>query len=451
MSRWNLAWLLGVPGLVILGVAVSISAPPPDKDYQLVRTVVDVLAEVDKHYVRELTDKDKQRLVSDMLNGGLEQLDKHSQYFDSEAYKSFESQNEGQFGGVGLMLGIDAKKNVLKVESPIPGTPAWTAGLKADDLILKIDDKSTEGMRVEDARGLIKGAPDTVVNLNVQTGDEKPRTVPLTRAVIAMHPVKGVSRDPADPTKWDYMVDPVDKIALVRLEGFNELTDKEMKLAVEAAKAAGAKGLVLDLRENPGGLLGQAVLVANMFIPDGTIVSTKDRNGSGKKWLADPKLVLWPTNYPLAVLVNGGSASASEIVASAIQDNKRGVVIGDRTYGKGSVQKVFPLAHGKDAVKLTCEVWMTPNNKNIHRWPDSKETDEWGVKPDAGFEVKVTDDERRQHAMHLRDIELVRPKAKDAKEAPKYEDKVLNRALEYLRDKVRGVGAAPIQKWDNAV
>lgn len=445
MSRWNLGWLIGLPALVVLGVAVTASAPPPDQDYQLVRTVVDVLAEVDKNYVRDLSENDKKQLISDMINGGLSRLDPHSEYFTEKEYKDFENQTEGHFGGVGIMLGIDAKTGILKVESPIPGTPAYDAGVQSNDLILKVGTVSTEKIRVEEARKLIMGPPGTDVTLQLLSeGAKATRDVTLKRAVIEVNPVKGFARRADDPRKWDYLADPAAKIALVRLEAFNEKTDKELAAALADAEKAGAKALILDLRDNPGGLLTQAIKVSNMFLSEGKIVSTKGRATAGRSWDADKTKTVW--TKPLAVLVNKQSASASEIVASALQDHKRAVVVGERTYGKGSVQKIFQLPHGADAVKLTSEVWLTPAGKNIHRWPTSKDEDEWGVRPDAGFDVKVTPEEYVQYILHLRQAGQVKGKGpkvdppadpKDPKPAP-FVDKVVEKALEHLRTKIAG-------------
>ncbi len=465
MSRWNLVWLLVVPAAFALGLAVTVSAPPPDKDYQLVRSIVDVLAEVDKNYVRELSDDDKKKLVEDMINGGLSKLDPYSEYFNQEELQAFETQSEGQYGGVGIILGKDPKTSYLKVETPMPGSPAYDAGVHADDLILKVGDKSTESMQIQDARHVIMGEPGTKVTLTLlRDGTTKPEEITLTRARIEVHPVKGVARDPADPAKWDYLADKENKIALVRLQLFNERSDKELKAAVEQAQRDGAQALVLDLRDNPGGLLNQAVAVADLFLDHGTIVGTKDRNGNGRSWSAkEPGTLLDPADkHPMAVLVNRYSASASEIVAAALQDNKRAVVVGERSYGKGSVQKVFDLPGRHAAVKLTTEKWITPNGRNITRWPDAKETDEWGVHPDPGLEVKLTDDDRRKYVQHMREVEVVRkpgatkeaPKADGAakeKEKPPYKDPVLEKALEHLRKQLKEVGAAPAGgPWRNA-
>ena len=460
MSRWNLTWLIGLPGIVLLTLAVSASAPPPSQDYRLVRTIVDVLAEVDKHYVRELTEADKKRLVEEMINGGLEKLDPHSQYFNEQELQQFESNSDGQFGGIGIVLQADPKSGFLKIESPMPGTPAYEAGVQAGELILKVDGKSTEGMTVDDARGIIKGHAGTKVTLMLQPeGSKDSREVVLTRANIELHPVLGYMRRADDPKLWDFMVDKQNKIALVRVITFNEKTTDEIRAAVREAEQAGAKGLIIDLRDDPGGLLDQAIKVADLFLNDGIIVSTKDRQGGVKSRMAEKAGTIFEpaAQRPIVVLVNRMSASASEIVASALQDHGRAIVIGERSYGKGSVQKVFPLKVTNvpsGAVKLTSEVWLTPKGKNIHRWPDSKETDEWGVRPNEGFDVKLTDDDRRQYLLHMRSLEMVKgkpgtgpvvnpavPVAAPAAVTP-YKDPVVEKALEYLRGKIQEAGNA---------
>jgi carboxyl-terminal processing protease len=447
MSRWNLVWLLVVPAAVALGLAVTASAPPPDKEYQLVRTIVDVLAEVDKSYVRELSDAEKKKLVEDMINGGLGRLDPYSEYFNAEELTAFETLSEGEFGGVGILLALDAKVPYLKVETPMPGTPAYNAGIQANDLILKVGDKSTENMTIAEARKLITGKAGTQVTLTVvHEGTAKPVEVTLTRAVIEIHPVLGVARDPADPTKWDFMIDKENKVALIRLLGFNEKSDKELRAAVEQAEAAGARALILDLRDNGGGLLDQAVLVADLFLDNGVIVSTKNRSGGGRSWSAKSDgTVFGPAAArPMAVLINGGSASASEIVAAALQDHHRAAVVGERSYGKGSVQKVFPLPEGHAAVKLTSETWLTPAGKTINRLPTAKESDEWGVGPDPGLEVKVTNEQRLAYVNHWRKVDAIKKAGAKGEAAEKpYQDPVVEKALEHLRGKLKAVGGVP--------
>ncbi len=452
MSKWNLAWVVLVPVLVAVGLVVNATAPPPDKDYQLVRSVVDVLAEVDRNYVRELSPDDKKKLVEEMINGGLSRLDEHSTFFNEDELTAFNSQTDGQFGGVGVMLGLDPKTQFLRVESPVPGTPAYEAGVLAGDLIMKVDDKAVEKLRADEVRGMIKGKPGTTIKLTIaREGDKEPREFVLKRAMIEIHPVKGFARTAADPAKWDWFADPAAKVAFIRLVGFSEKTDKELKEAVAEAEKQGAKALILDLRDNPGGLLSQAVAVSDLFLTEGTIVATGDRRGEATKpprrtytAKADGTVFEPAADRPMVVLVNRNSASAAEIVAAALQDHHRAAVVGERSFGKGSVQKVFPLPNSQAAVKLTTEAWLTPAGKNIHRWPDSKEADEWGVKPDAGNEVKLTDKERTAYYQHLRDLDLVKgkPGAGGAAEAAKtFADPVIEKALDILRAKLKALPA----------
>jgi carboxyl-terminal processing protease len=466
MSSRNLVWLVSVPAFVLIGLAIGYSAPAPDKDYKLVRQIVDVLAEVDANYVRELSDDDRQKLVEDMIDGGLHQLDPHSEYLNAARLAEFESTSEGSFGGVGITLGVDPKTKFLKVEHPMPGTPAYNAGVVAGDLIVKIEDASTEGMKVDEARKRITGPVNTPVTLTLRREGRNPADQPvtLTRGRIEMHPVTGVARQKGDPLRWDWLLDPQAKIGYVRIATFSELTAKELRQAVGEIEAAGGRGLVLDLRDNPGGLLNQAIDVVDTFLAEGRIVATKDRRGNERAFTAKPAGTMFlptPDNpRPIAVLVNRNSASASEIVAAALQDQlpNRVVVVGERSYGKGSVQKLLRLPHADPpaAVKLTTETYWRPSGKNIHRYPDAKETDEWGVRPSAGMEVPTTEEERVRFAVEQRKLEYVAgrpdvvgpnpppaptPRGADGKplvdESKPFEDKVLQRALESIRAKLR--------------
>ncbi len=443
MSRWNLAWLIVVPMAVITGLTLSWAAPSNerDKDYKLVRKVVDVLAEVDAHYVRELDDKAKEKLVEDMINGGLERLDRYSSYMNADELKQFESQTEGNFFGVGIQLGTDPKSGLLMVISPMVGTPAYDAGVLAGDLIIKIDDKSTENMRLNEAVKLIQGKEGTKVKLTViHEASRETESLDISRARIEVKTVLGWKRTEADARQWDWFVQ--DGIGYIRLVQFTEHTTDDLKRAVAAIEGAGAKALVLDLRDNPGGLLSSAIDVSDLFLSEGRIVSTRDRNNRGRAWDAKDEGTLFK-GKPMAVLVNKNSASASEIVAAALQDNKRAVIVGERTFGKGSVQKIIKLnSDPPTALKLTTDSYWRPNGVNIHRHEDAKDTDEWGVKPDNGFEIVLKDEERLEYLKYRRARDLV--KGKNFKEAKKddkkddkpFKDKVLDKAVEYLKTKI---------------
>lgn len=462
MTSRNLVWLLVVPGLVAVGLAIGYSAPAPDKDYKLVRQMVDVLAEVDASYVRELSDDDRQKLVEDMIDGGLRQLDPHSEYLNEARLKDFELTSGGSFGGVGITLAIDQPTKFLKVDHPMPGTPAYNAGVVAGDLIVKVGDDSTEGMKIDEAKKRITGPLKSNVTLTLRREGKGEFPVTLTRAQIEMHPVGGVARKPADPLTWEWFVDPAAKIALIRIATFSDLTAKEVRAAVQEIEAAGARGLILDLRDNPGGLLNQAIEVADLFLPEGRVVATRDRRGNERAFTARPEGTLFlptPDNpRPIAVLVNRNSASASEIVAAALQDHGRAVVVGERTFGKGSVQKLLQLPHAEPraAIKLTTETYWRPSGKNIHRYPDSKETDDWGVRPTQGLEVPTTEDERIRYMVEMKRAEYVHgrpdvvgpnpppaptPRAADGRpfvdDSKPFEDRVLQRAVAAVREKLR--------------
>jgi carboxyl-terminal processing protease len=465
MSQRNLAWLIVVPMAVLFTGVFTYTAPPPEQDYKMVRTVVDVLAEVDKSYYRELTEAERKKLVEDMINGGLHTLDPASVYFNEEQLRQFSQDNKGTYVGIGALLGIDPKTNTLMIASPIPDSPAMEAGLQAGDLILKIDGQSSEGLDTDAARSKIKGEPGTPVTLTLLRpgAAADPFDVTLPRREIVSHPVKGVRRKADDPTRWDFIADPQYKIAVIRLVEFTRPTTKEIDEALKEAVAAGAKALVLDMRGNPGGLLDEAEHIADRFLADGVIVRTRGRHDTGRDIKAKNDGSVWEdaAKLPMAVLVDRASASAAEIVAAALQDHGRAVVVGERSYGKGSVQRSIELAGGTTALKLTTEIWLTPNGKHIHRTPQSKAEDDWGVRPNDGFEVKMTDEQVVQYFLHLREAELIRKTPGEAAKPPEkppepnpnpvklkpgelpkldpnFKDPVLEKALEHLRGKVSG-------------
>ncbi|MFN4260989.1 MAG: S41 family peptidase [Gemmataceae bacterium] len=462
MSRWNLAWLLGIPVVALLGLTLSYSAPSRDKDrdYELVRLLVDVLDEVDHNYVRELSPEAKRQFVEDMINGGLERLDPHSGFINPQEYKQFDKQSRGKFGGVGIQITLDRQTGQLTVISPMVGTPAYEAGILAGDLIVKIDGKSTENMKLSEAVNLIQGEPGTKITLSViHEGAKEPVDLEMKRAEIEVPSVLGDARKPNKPNEWDWIIDKQHGIAYIRLVAFNKKTADEMKEVITQLEHEGMRGLIIDLRNNPGGLLHTAVLVSDLFLTEGKIVSTRGRNRQEQAFEAHARgTLLMPAHkFPIVVLVNKFSASASEIVAAALQDHGRAVVIGERTYGKGSVQNIIEMENRASALKLTTASYWRPNGKNIHRFPDSTDDDEWGVKPNPGFEVEMKDDERLEYMIYRRDRDIVQGKSGakppappkttnsdgDNKEKKPFEDRVLQKALEHLRGEVRRVARVP--------
>src|SRR5262245_12264297 len=238
MSRRNLLWLLGIASVSLLGLAVAYSSATPekDKDYELVRLLVDVLHEVRHKYVVDVSPDRERRLVEDMINGGLERLDPHSQYINPRDYKQFDRQSEGKFGGVGIQVGFDRQKgNQLTVISPMAGTPAYEAGVLAGDVIVKIDGKATESMRMSEAVDMIQGEPGSKIVLTVRRdGAKEPLDIPVTRAIIKVPSVLGDTRKAANPKEWDFLLDRKDRIGYVRLVNFSKTTASELKAALES-------------------------------------------------------------------------------------------------------------------------------------------------------------------------------------------------------------------------
>jgi carboxyl-terminal processing protease len=465
MPRWNLAWLLGISGVILLGYAVSHSAPPQEKDqdYELVSLVVRVLNEVDHKYVKPLDYEARRKLVEDMVDAGLERLDPHSSFINARDYKRFTTNSRGKFGGVGIQLTVDRHdRDRLIVLSPMVGTPAYEKGILAGDMIVKINGKPTDTMKVDEAIEMIQGKPgDPVVLTVVHEGATERVDVELVRAEIHVPTVMGDVRKRDDPKKWDYLIDKANKIGYVRLLSFSENTAADLRAVLEGLKKEGARGLVLDLRNNPGGLLHSAVDICQMFLDSGSIVTTKGRSYREEAYQAKHGAALFPSkkDFPIVILINQYSASASEIVAAALQDHGRAAIVGERSFGKGSVQNIIEMEGRQTALKLTTASYWRPSGKNIHRFPDSKDSDEWGVKPDSGLEVKLKLDELREYARDRREKDIVRGKEgattvspKNSKEHEKekkpFVDRVLEKALDYLRGEFKqaevaeGQGAA---------
>ena len=256
---------------------------------------------------------------------------------------------------------------------------------------------------------------------------------------IEVKSVIGLHRLDENMKEYEWFADRSSGIGYIRLVQFSEHTAEDLKKAVERLQGEGMKALILDLRDNPGGLLKSAMDVSDLFLKEGRIVSTKDRNGQGKSWdaKADGTLMEPAAEHPIVVLVNRMSASASEIVAAALQDNLRATVIGERPFGKGSVQKIIRLGGDPPtALKLTTDTYWRPSGLNMHRYPDSKEADEWGVKPNSGFEIAMKDDERLDYLLYKRNKEIIRKDKPKEPEKP-FVDRALVKAVEYLKGEMK--------------
>lgn len=374
-------------------------AAQDEEYYELYRVFSETMFQVEQNYVKKV---DRRKLMEAAIRGVLEELDPYSNFISPEEIDRFKTSVESQFGGIGIQ--ITHENGELKVLSPIVGSPAYLAGLEAGDTIVQVDGTDTEGLGLDEAVKKLKGEPGTKVRLAVlhaRTGRRE--TVTIERKIIEVETVLGDAR--GDDDSWQFMLDPEKKIGYVRVTSFSRSTAQDLEKALKKLKSEGVKGLVLDLRFNPGGLLKSAIDVADLFIAEGRIVSTKGRNTIERPVEARKPGTF--EGFPIAVLVNRYSASASEIVSACLQDHKRAVVVGERTWGKGSVQNVIELEEGASALKLTTAAYMRPNGHNIHRFPDSKETDEWGVMPDKGYELKLPDSELGDLVRTRRDRDLL--------------------------------------------
>ncbi|WP_231260249.1 S41 family peptidase [Helicobacter pylori] len=303
-----------------------------------------VVTEIEKKYVDKITISE---IMTKAIEGLLSNLDAHSAYLNEKKFKEFQAQTEGEFGGLGITVGM--RDGVLTVIAPLEGTPAYKAGVKSGDNILKINNESTLSMSIDDAINLMRGKPKTPIQITVVRKNEpKPLVFNIVRDIIK---VPSVYVKKIEKTPYLY----------VRVNSFDKNVTKSVLDGLKANPKA--KGIVLDLRGNPGGLLNQAVGLSNLFIKEGVLVSQKGKNKEENlEYKANGRAPY--TNLPIAVLVNGGSASASEIVAGALQDHKRAVIIGEKTFGKGSVQMLLPV-NKDEAIKITTARYYLPSGRTI--------------------------------------------------------------------------------------
>ncbi len=314
--------------------------------YENIEVFTEVLRQIEKNYVEP---QDPQSLIYGAIKGMVQSLDPHSSFMTKEEHQELLIETKGSFSGVGIEITV--RDNILTVVSPIEGTPAYQAGIKAGDKIVRIDGQLTNDMSLTDAVKSIRGPKGTKVKLTIsREGVNKPLEFAIVRDVIPLKSVRSYSLTP--------------DIAYIRISSFQTDTDEDLSSALEKiGNGRKLKGLILDLRNNPGGLLSQAIKVSDLFLNSGIIVSTKGRDPSQNMEVSAQKDT-GLEDYPMIVLVNGGSASASEIVAGALQDNKRALILGTRTFGKGSVQTILPLSDGS-GLRLTTAKYYTPSGKSI--------------------------------------------------------------------------------------
>jgi carboxyl-terminal processing protease len=344
--------MLRILSVVLITAVLTNAIPAAAQDkssetYRYLNLFGDVFERVRAEYVEEVSD---QKLIEAAINGMLSSLDPHSSYLNQKSFEDMQVQTKGEFGGLGIEVTLE--NGLVKVVSPIDETPAHRAGLQPGDLISHIDGEPVIGLSLSDAVEKMRGKPDTDITLTIRRGDEQPFDVTLTRAVIRIKSVRSRLEG---------------AVGYIRVTSFNQQTTENLTDAYDSlqkeAPNGGLTGLILDLRNNPGGLLNEAVSVSDAFLDKGEIVSTRGRKkDDAQRFNASPGDVT--NGLPIVVLINGGSASASEIVAGALQDHRRAILLGTPTFGKGSVQTIQPIpSHG--AIRLTTARYYTPSGTSI--------------------------------------------------------------------------------------
>lgn len=405
--------------LATLAAAAVLTAAPAraaDKTYEQMKLLVDVLGYIQDNYVDE---EDTQKLVYGAAGGMVRTLDPFSQFMDPDEYREIKTETEGQFGGIGIRMTVE--DDWLTVQTPLPGSPAYRLGMLPKDRVAEIGGESARDMSMADALRKLRGAPGTKIKLGILRGPEgspesewKRLDLEITRELVKIESVQSRKLDAG--------------VGYVRIAEFSAKTAEDTAEAVDKLRKDGATSVVLDLRNNPGGLLSSAVEVASLFLGDGKlVVYTQGRKAENRQDFTTALKAPHPT-LPLVVLLNEGSASASEIVAGAMQDHKRAVIVGERSFGKASVQSVIPLGDGS-ALRLTVARYYTPAGRSIHRDEKSKTG---GITPDIVVPV-TPETEAKLYAQW----DLVYAKDKKPRSAVKPEDmvkdEVLERAAELLK------------------
>lgn len=491
MPRRNLVWVLGMLAFTAFAwTAAQGGLIPPkgpmqflkgfystEKDYDNIALMIDVMQFVDINYVKALKPEERRKFIEAAIQAGLRSLDPNSSYMNPQEFSSFKKQAEGKFGGVGVQVVVNRDTKRVTIISPILGTPAFRAGIKPGDEIEAINGEKTTDLNNDDVVGRISGAPGTTVNLTIRRrGTGRRIELTLTREEIHTEAILGDKRDANQ--KWNFLMDEQNKLGYVRITSFGNNALEELTEAFKSLENQKAQGLVIDLRNNPGGSLETSVKMADLLLDEGEIVRVEGRTHDTRIHQAERAGTFFtgPNNIPIVVLVNENSASASEILSAALQDHRRATIIGERSFGKGSVQRLYPMEAGTSRLRLTTSKYIRPNGKNIHKFPDSKEKDDWGVIPD--IEVKLSPMEELDWLIARRDRDIIRdeessrldqaektaaifgplsitpgwagpmgmlPGLADAASTlatlPRsnrpYQDKVLDKALEFLRSKMK--------------
>lgn len=407
----------------------------PDKDKLLAiveqhmpRVLDEIVQQIERNYIQEV---DRGELMETAIRAIVGKLDSRGgflrpndlEFLGTNELKDVNTQIDQKLAGVGAVLKMEAGE--VAVQTPLAGSPALEGGIRAGDHIITIDGAELPRNQIATAVKLLRGPTGTPVTLGVRrAGSEKLIEVKLVRNTIRLPTVLGHARQPDN--SWNFILDKPGKIGYIRLTYLGKESAEEMRAALYDLKTSGMKAVILDLRNNPGGLLDGAVAVSDLFVESGRILTVKGRNGD-TAYDAKPKRTF--SAIPMALLVNRKTASAAEIIAACLQDHQRAIVIGERTFGQGIVRSLFQLKSGVGAVKLPVAAFYRPSGKAMNRYPDSKDSDDWGVTPDAGYEVALTREElsEYEHEQSAGDALY-----NDQRPTPEFQDRQLEKAVDYL-------------------
>lgn len=397
--------------ILVLVAVVSLLCHQRVQGNRYGRVLVDAMEQVEQRYIEPVPPK---TLFEGAMEGMIDRLgDPYSAYVAPKALEELNEEIESEFGGVGMEVTLDSETNQLTVTTPLVGTPAHEKGILPGDRILRIDGRSTQGLSLEDAVAMMRGKPGESVTLTIlHEGAEQPVDIELVRDRIKVDTVLGDRRE--SDGRWNFLLEGAEGIGYVRINKFSKETPAELRAALEWLGNHRMRGLVLDLRDNPGGLLHAAVEVCDLFIDSGVIVTTRGRDAEVREYYEARSDGTFQ-GFPMAVLVNSLSASASEIVAACLQDHHRAVVVGQRTWGKGTVQEVIDLMDQSGALRLTTATYWRPSGRNIHRMvrgegaSEARDDETWGVTPDEGYRVVVEGDALRQLRLYRQRRDIYRP------------------------------------------
>jgi carboxyl-terminal processing protease len=447
----------------MLFIRLPMAAADRAADYAMFDPLIDIQHLLNRHFFKDLDEKSLKEMQNGAIRGMLEVLDdRYTEFIPNEEIGAFDKEIRGEYAGIGAQ--VDTKDGFLLIVSPMEDSPAYRGGIEADDQVIAVDGKSTYKEQVDSVIGRLTGEAGTKVRLTIQrigneatdkpagamppgeftSSETVPDTAPgsfrfdleLPRERIVASTVKGIHRV---GDRWTYLIDPERKIGYIRVTQFTAGTIPELEEACKELVDQGLKGLILDLRFNGGGSLRAAIEMADLFLKEGTIVSTKGRTGSEEKAIARAEGTL--PDFPMVIVLNGSSASASEVVSGALTDNNRAIALGERSFGKGIVQTLYRLPSGAGQLKVTEQYYYLPSGRCIQRTDDSAE---WGVDPTPGFYVPMADDQIREMLRVRRQEEVIRKDAPAPESEKNWSDPQW--ILDYLKDSQLSAATEAIRK-----